>query len=527
MRGNINLGVQDELAASSPAFEALSSSPPKKDVAPTAAGGAADVAAFHAGLATEVEDTEEEESITTEDIDDAETEQATDGSQSSRGKLMDISLKRQVIPVHTVNNVAYFKSAYYGNIQVGSPAQSYKMVFDTGSGHLILPSRYCFSETCRAHQRYSRSASNSAVDMDYDGNVVSLNDPRDQITVNFGTGEVTGIFIQEIVCLEDAALGAWTPEELSNLSGTPSEHHPALPVGCMSMRFIAATAMSEDPFKTFEFDGVLGLGLPGISQAQPFNFVDVLAQNSVDWGVKNKDKHIFAVFLADDGNAGSEISFGGYHEDHLDGELSWNDVLHPEDGHWMLRIKSLKVDNDTVDFCSDGTCKAVADTGTSLLGVPVDSFSTLYRLMWHPSPEDGMCSGVGPELHFELDTITITMTPADYAHISGYSPAAIKANSEVPPPWGRPFSGGEEDRFGKTRFDVQCKPMLMSMDHPEPIGPKLFILGEPVLRKYYSVYDAENKKIGFGKSKHEGEEAESPPEPDNMAWLLEDLHDDE
>ena len=27
--------------------------------------------------------------------------------------------------------------------------------------------------------------------------------------------------------------------------------------------------------------------------------------------------------------------------------------------------------------------------------------------------------------------------------------------------------------------------MLMSMDLPEPIGPKLFILGEPVLRKYY------------------------------------------
>ena len=29
---------------------------------------------------------------------------------------------------------------------------------------------------------------------------------------------------------------------------------------------------------------------------------------------------------------------------------------------------------------------------------------------------------------------------------------------------------------------------------PEPLGPKLFILGEPVLHRYYTVYDWEQKK---------------------------------
>lgn len=42
----------------------------------------------------------------------------------------------------------------------------------------------------------------------------------------------------------------------------------------------------------------------------------------------------------------------------------------------------------------------------------------------------------------------------------------------------------------------------MVMDLPEPIGPKLFILGEPVLKKFYTVYDAEKKRIGFGRAKH-------------------------
>jgi len=39
----------------------------------------------------------------------------------------------------------------------------------------------------------------------------------------------------------------------------------------------------------------------------------------------------------------------------------------------------------------------------------------------------------------------------------------------------------------------------MTMDLPAPIGPKLFILGEPILRKYYTVYDSSAPpRIGFG-----------------------------
>lgn len=43
--------------------------------------------------------------------------------------------------------------------------------------------------------------------------------------------------------------------------------------------------------------------------------------------------------------------------------------------------------------------------------------------------------------------------------------------------------------------------MLMAMNLPAPLGPKLFIFGEPVMRKYYTVYDAGNLRIGFGLAK--------------------------
>jgi len=42
-----------------------------------------------------------------------------------------------------------------------------------------------------------------------------------------------------------------------------------------------------------------------------------------------------------------------------------------------------------------------------------------------------------------------------------------------------------------------CSPRLMAVKLPAPLGPKLFILGEPVLHRYYSVYDWHNLRVGF------------------------------
>jgi len=42
-----------------------------------------------------------------------------------------------------------------------------------------------------------------------------------------------------------------------------------------------------------------------------------------------------------------------------------------------------------------------------------------------------------------------------------------------------------------------CSPRTMAVRLPEPLGPKLFILGDPVLHRYYTVYDWENKRVGF------------------------------
>jgi len=399
-----------------------------------------------------------------------------------------LPLTRQNVPIQTDGSTIHYKSAYYGTVNAGTPGVPYKVVFDTGSGHLILPSTYCASETCRAHTRYKRSKSSSARDIDHDGSTVQPGSPRDQISVSFGTGEVTGVFIEDIVCVNPGN----TTTDLSTqaavaIPGSDTLGSGELPPGCMKLNMIAATEMSEEPFKAFEFDGVLGLGLAGLSQGPSFNFIEVLADNVN--GLGNDLSHTFGVFLAEDGHGDSEISLGGWSNKRLEdpSSLRWNTVLDPEMGHWTVEIKSMRVDNEPVMFCETGDCKAVVDTGTSLLAVPTNAFSELYEFLKHSASPTGDCRGAGPLLHIELESFTVTLGPEDYAR------------HEVLPPKQKQPSFDTDAQVPQAR----CRPMLMTMDLPAPLGPKLFILGEPVLRKYYTIYDAKAARVAFGKARHD------------------------
>ena len=50
------------------------------------------------------------------------------------------------------------------------------------------------------HRSFRRFEGETAIDIEHDGTPTSSAD-RDMITINFGTGEVTGIFVQDHVCL--------------------------------------------------------------------------------------------------------------------------------------------------------------------------------------------------------------------------------------------------------------------------------------------------------------------------------------
>lgn len=427
---------------------------------------------------------------------DAQLARIYDNDSSGVDMALDADTTRSVISIPLQRHRSqesgkrYAMTSYVGTIFAGTPRQAFQVVFDTGSGHIILPSTYCHSDTCRAHMRYSRRNSSSAIDINIDGQEVASGAPRDYLTVHFGTGQVRGLFIQDLICAAGTGSAPIdTTEARNGLDVVPA---------CARVGFLAALDMSQEPFARFRFDGVVGLGLAGLSQSSDFNFLRVMALNgggAMDGGLRQT----FSMFLGlESTQEESELTLGGWNAAHLEEELSWNAVDDPALGHWIVRVKSISVDGIPLSFCAQG-CKAAFDSGTPLLAVPTDAFSQVYAALRHLPDSDGQCSRGGPRIEIELDTFTVSLLPREYAQLE-----KVKSRGRAKADTGTMAPSSPAD-IGLNAEDTPmfCKPMLMAMTVPEPMGPKLFILGEPVLQKYYTVYDAEEKRIGIARAFHQ------------------------
>ena len=77
----------------------------------------------------------------------------------------------------------YEDAQYYGEIGLGTPAQTFKVVFDTGSSNLWVPSSSCSSLSCSLHSKFDTSKSST---YKKDGRVFN---------VTYGSGGVAGNFV--------------------------------------------------------------------------------------------------------------------------------------------------------------------------------------------------------------------------------------------------------------------------------------------------------------------------------------------
>jgi len=334
-------------------------------------------------------------------------------------------------------------------------------VFDTGSGHVILPSSSCISQTCLDKNRYNSENSETA------RSVPRLKPPapagetenekaRERVSITFGTGQVTGEFVSDTVCLSESS------------------------TACVDARIVTATDMTEDPFHSFKFDGVLGLSLDRLSLTPEFNFFGQMANQS-QAGFQPQ----FAVFLSSTPSVSSEISFGGYDRARLAKPLEWAPVADPEHGYWNLKLKSVTVGDERLAVCETGACRAILDSGSSLLGVPRTELRRMHRMLARVLPEEhpevDCRSWPGPPIIFDFGTFSITINSEDYSRMGA-------SNMLV--------AGGG----GNMKRDF-CRASLLPVDLKEPLGPAAFIMGEPVLRKFYTVFDYGRKQVGLGLAK--------------------------
>ncbi|CAJ1403364.1 unnamed protein product [Effrenium voratum] len=372
---------------------------------------------------------------------------------------------------------------YVGRLEVGKPAQSFQVLFDTASGHVLLPHSSCGTNACHQHKQFSPSHSETAVDVNTDGLPVQKGHKlvlgrvqRDAVSLEFtqadlGVGVAKAVLVQDKVCLGTEFGGQI----------------------CTNLDVMAAVEMQQPLFEQMPYDGIVGLGLPGLTTETGCDFFARLTEA--------RPGLVPQLGLAFGAQSG-ELFLGGHEPKRMKSPLQWFPVLHPQDGFWEVAIQSVRLGNLTVHACAaPHGCRGIIDTGASRLGVQRENFAALHAAMSEKtSPLVGVAAarrkgrrasaGRGADLEFDLGPMSLKLRVEDYAG----------QNCEV--------------QLGPLDLDGEFQNVYAPRRQiPNPFGPFATILfasrgdcgasgsvqafGENLLRQYYTALDWRQRRIGF------------------------------
>ncbi|KAH7644301.1 lysosomal aspartic protease-like protein [Dermatophagoides farinae] len=275
----------------------------------------------------------------------------------------------------------YADAQYYGEISIGTPPQKFKVIFDTGSSNLWIPSKKCSytNIACMLHNKYDSSKSST-----YKANGTAFE-------IRYGTGSMTGFLSTDTVSISEIAIKDQTFAEAVKEPG---------------VTFIFA-----------KFDGILGLGFETISQDQ----VPTVFGNMVRQGLVKDPVFSFYLNRDENGKVGGEIIFGGSDPNYYDGNFTY--VPLSKIGYWQFNMSSVNIENkdDKIvgHLCEYG-CQAIADTGTSLIGGPNEEVDHLNKALGANGPIKGIytfnCSKINdlPNIVFKIGGKNFPLTPQQY-----------------------------------------------------------------------------------------------------------------
>jgi len=213
-------------------------------------------------------------------------------------------------------------------------------------------------------------------------------------------------------------------------------------------------------FIDFPIDGILGLGYPEISADAVTPVFDNMMYQ------KLLPRNQFSVYLSNvQGDDSSVILFGGTDPKYYTGVFYYADILLPS--YWLIGMAGIYVGGKMVHECLLDYCPTVIDTGTSIIIAPPYAIDSLIKSIG-PVNED--CSNLKtlPVIEFDL---------------------------------GRRFSLTADYYVIQSKNEDGTSSCTLGIESSWAITP-LFILGDPFLRAYYTVYDRDNDQVGFATANH-------------------------
>ncbi|KAM8818786.1 renin [Rhynchonycteris naso] len=338
-----------------------------------------------------------------------------------------LSVSNSTSPVALTN---YLDTQYYGEIGIGTPPQTFKVIFDTGSANLWVPSTKCspLYTACEIHSLYDSLESSSYMEN------------GTEVTIHYGSGKVKGFLSQDMV-----TVGGIT----------------------VTQTFGEVTELPLMPFMLAKFDGVLGMGFP----AQAVGGVTPVFDHILSQRVLKED--VFSVYYSRNSHLlGGEIVLGGSDPQYYQGNFHYVSIS--KTGSWQIKMKGVSVRSATL-LCEEG-CTAVVDTGASYISGPTSSLRLLMETLGAKelSTDEYVvnCNQVPtlPDISFYLGGRVYTLTSADYVLQDPYSTDDLCTLAlhglDIPPPTGPVWVlGASFIRKFYTEFDRRNNRIGFALAH--------------------------------------------------------------
>uniref|UniRef100_A0A7N6AUY7 Peptidase A1 domain-containing protein n=1 Tax=Anabas testudineus TaxID=64144 RepID=A0A7N6AUY7_ANATE len=281
-----------------------------------------------------------------------------------------------------INN--YADTTYYGAISIGTPPQSFEVLFDTGSSNLWVDSVYCTTQACSEIFRFNPQQSST------------FSSTSQSFYLPYGAGSLYGVFGYDTVNVGGIVI---TNQEIGLSTNEPGQN------------FVVA-----------QFDGILGLAYPSLAAGGETPVMD----NMISLNLLNAD--IFAFYLSSGEQQGSELSFGGVDTNMYQGQIYWTPVT--AETYWQIGVQGFQINGQETGWCSQG-CQSIVDTGTSMLTAPSQFMASIMQAIGAQESQNGAymvdCSQINnlPTLSFVLSGVTFPLPPSAYIIQNGYEYCSV------------------------------------------------------------------------------------------------------
>ncbi|KAL3475781.1 aspartic peptidase domain-containing protein [Aspergillus californicus] len=360
-------------------------------------------------------------------------------------------------------------------------------MYDTGSTDLILPQKNC--KTCGNHTEFNPDKSTSFSPL-----------PGLSITPEFNTAATTlpisGLATANCTVVTDtvALHGLISPDQI----------------------FAICNAFPQD-FDNAPMDGILGMGIAPQSNSTLPAFWSWYYTGQIP-------EPVFSFYMAPGSLHGGELTLGGVDESKYTGDITYVDLnadLSVLSEAFVMDLQTLYINDKEVLSSSYNSSTATSDrntgrtagaragsragqpfprglaaldTGTAFLQTPdnnsaIDIYAQISPLITQIDPAGAwgapceILDAIAPEIKFAIGSgsgsFNMTLPPT-FFNLGEYpgSPGICQA----------PFNSP-----------------VVTIDDPEGEGRPVWILGSPVLKAYYTVWDGLGLRVGFAEAGGEGE----------------------